>query len=177
MCLQVAETLMGAKGEEENVTGAKRWLHLQQALSFISLDRAAMAAEEGGDAVGIDDDDDKLAHTVLYGMAEDFGTDQVMLILRGQDEAPTHYEKVCLTPDKSWVSRSLVPAGRGVAHHVMKTHEKVNSAEAHTVTQFDPEIDRCAGVSLTHTILCVPLMEGGKPVGVGTSSRSCGHKM
>ena len=52
MCLQVAETLMGAKGEEENVTGAKRWLHLQQALSFISLDRAAMAAEEGGDAVG-----------------------------------------------------------------------------------------------------------------------------
>jgi len=165
MCLQVAETLMGAKGEEENVTGAKRWVHLKEALSFISLDRAAMA--EGDGAVGLDDDDDQLAHTVLAGMADDFGTDQVMLILKGAGvENPSHYEKVCLTADKTWVSRSLVPAGRGVAHHVIKTHEKVNSAEAHTVTQFDPEIDRCAGVALTHSILCVPLMEGGKPVGV-----------
>ena len=53
-----------------------RWMHLQSALSFISLDRTAAAGPDGA-VVGIDDDDDQLAHTVLLGMAEDFGSDQV----------------------------------------------------------------------------------------------------
>lgn len=76
---------MGARTEEENVGGAKRWLHLQRALSLISLDRGG---DDGGEAVGIDDDDDQLAHTVLLALADDFGTQECVMFLTGDEARP-----------------------------------------------------------------------------------------
>ncbi len=50
-----------------------------------------------------------------------------------------------------------IPAGTGIAGHVMNTGDTVNIADAYADSRFNPEVDRKSGFH-THSILCQPVV-------------------
>lgn len=64
------------------------------------------------------------------------------------------------------VDEIRVPAGTGIAGHVMNTGETINIADAYADPRFNPEVDRKSGFH-TRSILCQPVVNyQGQRIGV-----------
>ena len=106
-----------------------------------------------GQAVAAEKDIDTLIRTIAEETKIALNADRCTVFLYDKEKNEL-YSKVATGLDD--VKELRIPAGKGLAGHVVQTGETINIKDAYKDKRFNPDVDKKTGYH-TQTILCMPI--------------------